>query len=307
VKGVYGKSGIAELQRSRRMIDVIKRSGDMVKFHIREARELFEKSPRAALDYLDEQIEAHLESKDQNSARRLLAEADSMLRGSHEPGLIYYDLRMGVHHYKLGQTGEAISIFKRVIQEAEKRKDDAVWTAAAMTFKKLNEFTEAIWCADKVEEKQAKYSVFMYMAVSLIERGSKLEARSILLDHCAVIARSYLNDNRWQKEHKIEQLTTIAEKLIAIKANKDASAIVEEIIALLPAHWPSMAPIQIEKREAIALLLVKIGQRTRAIELMTAGWLNDDHMRNLRPDEVPAAKMQIIDSHWEKLSRALKA
>ena len=303
----FENAGLGSLRDARMTMSVGQRPDNAAQINILQVkRTLREKGPRAAIDYLDERIDAFLKTGDTAAAKQLLAEADGMINLYNEPGRLYYDLRLGVHHYKLGETGTARARFDRFIQEAKKRKNDAIWTAAARTFSQLDDFNGAIWCADQIGHNLTKHAVLINMVDLLVEQGRMFDATSILLKHCAPIARSLSSDNRSEAGSDVAKLTLIAEKLIAIENNQEASAIDKEIIEILKS-WPSMTQFEIKEKEAIAVLLVKIGQRTEAIELMTNGWPNKEYLTKLTPDQLAAAKMTIIDTHFEMLSEALKS
>jgi len=299
--------GLGNMRDPRVMMSGEQKPGNIVKFNIDVARKALQtEGPKEALFYLEGMIEAHLEKKDIASAKLLLSEADAIIRTSNEPGLFHVLLRIGAYHFVVGQTGEAKELFDRVMQEAEDKKDDNIWVAAAATFIRLNEFTEAIRSANRIEDQRLKFSVFIDLADLLAKLGSMAEARFILLNYCAKVARSHADNDHWEKESKIAQLLIVAEKLVKISANQKANSILDELIEFLPKSWPSMSHFQIEKREEIAVLLVKSGQRAKAIDLMTTGWLTEKYLATLGPEDAQDAKMQVIDSHWKKLSLALK-
>ena len=306
------RNSLISLRDPRIMMCGERKPGRNIQLYIDEARKTLQsRGLTEALHHFDAMVKAYLKIDDPNSTKIFIAEADALFRSVKEKDPFNDLLRRGAHHFTAGETAEALALFDQVMRDAESETDqgkkDNIFRAAAATFWELNEVSEAIRVANRIKDKAVKLTFFIGMADSLAEQGSMAASKAILLNHCGPIARSHSDDNGSGKDTKIEQLLIVAEKLVKLGDNHDASSIIAELVEILPKSWLSMRQIEIEKREEVAVLLVKIGQRSEAIDLMTAGVLPDEYLKTLSPEEVHAAKMRIIDNHSKKLSRALKS
>lgn len=150
--------------------------------------------------------------------------------------------------------------------------------AVAASFGELNGVSEAISVANRIEDTAIKISVFLDLANLVKERGILAVSKWILLNRCLPVARSH-------PTRKIEHLLDVAEKLIVIGANQEASEILAELIDILPKHGQSMSLFKLEIMEAVAVLLIRSGLRSKAIDLMTTEWLPEEYLATLSPEK----------------------
>ncbi|MFA6549366.1 MAG: hypothetical protein WCT39_05520, partial [Candidatus Margulisiibacteriota bacterium] len=156
-----------------------------------------------------------------------------------------------------------------------------------------------------------KFACVLEIADSLIESGNVNKAKEILLEQCLVAARELDNKDYYPREAKHYRLIETARRLVGLQQSVDAENVLDEAtVNLLPMEKrrTERAGVPVED---IALLLLELGKKHKAIDLLVAGWLNLDQsdLECLTPEEKGAIKLDFVMRHptCQRFAKALLA
>jgi len=249
-------------------------------------------------------------------ATQLFVEGKRIFEEVNSPTEFMWGLRIAEHGFRLGRTEEARSLFDSAMSFTEVITSvhgrDQVRFAASMIMKDLDRVDEALDIAEKMEQISSRFGAVVAITDSLIKSGAAAKAKEVILNHGAVTARMIDKQHLSPVQTKVARLIMLAEKLMKIGENKEAEKIVDEGIESLGYHsdwWVGRNQYELELLEKSAIVLLGVGKREKAINLLTDGWFNQDYLDSLTPEQAEVKRIELIEHHHfsQKFGKALKA
>lgn len=249
-------------------------------------------------------------------AAKLFLAAKTMFDEFDSPKEYMWGLKIAEHGFRLGKVDDARSLFQRVMgyikEQTTRHGRDAIRLAAALTVNDLGGVVEALEISEEMEDVSPKFSVVIRIADSLVANGQMSKATELMLNHCAATARLSDRETLSAVQTKAARLLMVAEKLLKIGVKTEAESLIDEGVELLGYSsywWVGRSGYELELLEKAAILLLEADKRDKAINLLTDGWLRQDYLDSLKPEEAEAQRLALIDHHQfsRKFSQALKS
>jgi tetratricopeptide (TPR) repeat protein len=278
----------------------ISRSAD---FHIGKAKqEVAAGRVGDAIIYLEKIVVAYLKRKDTKNANACLTEAQNIYEKANDPRFLEYGLRLAEHNFYLDKPDRAGVIIARVIEHINLEKIDAkrdqIRFAVILTLKNIGMLDKAVEVASQMEGEVSSFDTLRRLAGWYKEAGERSRTKALLVSECLQVAR---HPERFSYP---ERHVLIAKDLIEIAEKDEAEKVLDETATfLLKKGWAGLEYGYKGRIEEVAILLLKIGKRDKAIRLITEGMINEQ--AQLSADEIGKIKEALIMRQWPRFHRAL--
>lgn len=251
-------------------------------------------TPRDALLYLERKARGYIGRGERAAAEQLLNEAQGIIERINDPSLFHWTLRMAGHNYRIGRKAEADTLFSLVLSyvdsEKHQYKRDEIRFAAVMTYLEIGNMENSIGTARKIEDPVTKFTAFRETAKKYIDDGNNEQAAKFILSDGIGVARSQPS-----RSAKVEHLIIFADLLLSINEREKALDLLNEAAG----HLSNLETSDDRHLEMVAIRLAQMGKRESTIELITKGWVNEDHP-GLTPEAIKRYKQEVIKDRFPK-------